>query len=124
GFIEQYFPTQINTDLTAAAAGSRSGTLANLQYSDGIDLHPELVITAGNSQGNIGPATGVPIVDPPPNAQPLSRAITIPGYTHLDVLTAARVQNNGLPEPVSANVASFMLQVARNGRGALGSAGP
>lgn len=122
GVIEQYFPTQINTDLTAAAAGNRSGTLSHLQYSDGIDLHPELVITAGNSQGNVGPATGIPIVDPPPNGQPLSRAITIPGYTHLDVLTAARVQNNGLPEPVSANVASFMLQLVRDRKHGFGSA--
>jgi hypothetical protein len=31
------------------------------------------------------------------------------GYQHLDVLTAARVQNNGRPEPVSTNLARFAV---------------
>ena len=29
------------------------------------------------------------------------------GYQHLDVLTAAPVQNDGRPEPVSTNLARF-----------------
>lgn len=30
-----------------------------------------------------------------------------PGYQHLDVLTAAPVQNDGRPEIVSSNLAAF-----------------
>jgi len=43
--------------------------------------------------------------------------IVAPGYNHLDVLTAARVQNNGLPEPSSSTLASWMSEIIGPPRG-------
>ncbi len=39
-------------------------------------------------------------INPPP--------VIVPGYHHLDVLTAAPAQNNGKPEMVSTNLAQFV----------------
>jgi hypothetical protein len=47
----------------------------------------------------------------PANGNPLSRTITIPGYNHLDVLDAARRQNDGRPEPTAAALAAFAIKV-------------
>ena len=110
-FIEQYFPTRISTDVESLGEGDRSGTLENLRY-DGVSKRPALIIAAGDSQNNSAPDSGPPIVGDPPNARKLSRRITIPGYNHNDVLTAARRQNDGRPEPSSTELAAFMLKVA------------
>ena len=39
--------------------------------------------------------------------KPHSGSITSPGYNHLDVITAARKQNDGRPEPTSQALARF-----------------
>ncbi|MFL5870550.1 MAG: hypothetical protein ACJ75R_05675 [Solirubrobacterales bacterium] len=111
-FIEQYFPTRILTDVAAASSGDRGGSLANIRY-DGIPRRPALVITAGDSGSNSAPDNGPPQVQAPPNDNPLSRHISIPGYNHLDVVTAARRQNDGEPEPSSTALTRFVLSVTR-----------
>ena len=63
-------------------------------HPDGIEANPTLTVLAGDGllAGRI-----------PADLDPVVAA----GYQHLDVLTAAPVQNNCRPEPVSTNLARF-----------------
>ena len=47
-----------------------------------------------------------------PNDLAESREIVIPGYNHLDVLAAARKQNDDRPEPAAKALFEFMADVA------------
>ena len=109
-FIEQYFPVRLLKDLQAAGSGDRSGSLSHLRY-DGASKRSAIIVRAGDSLNNGAPDGGRPDKGQPPNGRPLSRSVTIPGYNHLDVITAARRQNDGRPEPSSQALASFALAV-------------
>ena len=111
-FIEQYFPTKLLKDLQRAGRGDRSGSLSHLKYDDGPSRRPAIIVRAGDSMDNSAPDSGPPINGEPPNEKPLSRSITIPGYNHLDVLTAARRQNDGRPEPTAHALAGFARKVS------------
>jgi len=102
-FTEEYFPTDLLLDLSAAAIGVRTGTLRDLAYSDGIAIRPAVYVDA--SEG-LAPSLG-PV---PPGASPQVH-VTAEGYNHLDVLTAAADQNDGQPELASATLASWMAAV-------------
>jgi pimeloyl-ACP methyl ester carboxylesterase len=109
-FVEQYFPTRIMTDVVAAEGGDRSGSLAGLKH-DGPAMKPILLIQAGDSDDNDGPDSGpARVTSTKPNDKPLSREIEIPGYNHLDVTTAARVQTDGHTEISSAKLALFAMK--------------
>lgn len=114
-FIEQYFPTKLLKDLRDAGQGDRSGSLSHLKYDDGPSRRAALIVRAGDSQDNSAKDSGPPIEGDPPNSRPLSRSITVPGYNHLDVLTAARHQNDGRPEPTSKTLAQFAAKVTKRG---------
>ena len=109
-FTENYFPSALVTDITAAEAGSRSGTLAALRYTNGITAHPSVYVDGGEG---IAAGLGGAI----PNGPAPQIHVTAPGYNHLDVLTAAAVQNNGQPELSSSTLESWMSQI-------VGPAGP
>ena len=109
-FTEQYFPTRIFTDVAAAQAGDRSGDLSNLRY-DGVSKRPGLLIQAGDSDDNSGEDSGPPEQGEPPNEMPDSREVILPGYNHLDVVTAARKQNDGRPEGSSTSLVDFACDV-------------
>ncbi len=98
-FAEEYFPTRITTDIGFAQAGSRDGDLAHVRYAGGPATRPRLTIFA---------ADGVTDRKAPP-ARPGDVAVTLPGYDHLDVVTAAPRQNDGQPEDTAAAVVDFML---------------
>jgi hypothetical protein len=100
-FVEHYFPTRLVRDMDDAANGNRQGSLSNLRY-DGPAKRPALMIQA---------ADGFGADSEPPNRRPLSRKVVLPGYNHVDVLTAARRQNDGRPEPGSTALTDFVLQV-------------
>jgi hypothetical protein len=112
-FIEQYFPTKILKDLQNAGQGDRSGNLSHLKYAKGPRKRPAIIVRAGDSMNNDAPDSGPPIKGPPPNKKPLSRSIRVPGYNHLDVITAARHQNDGRPEPTSKALAGFAKRVTK-----------
>lgn len=50
---------------------------------------------------------GIPVAD---SGNPRDRVTELPGYNHLDVLTAAATPNGGHPEAVSAGLAEFAAE--------------
>jgi pimeloyl-ACP methyl ester carboxylesterase len=110
-FIEQYFPVKLLIDLQNSGNGDRTGDLSHIMY-DGIAKRPAYIVRAGDSMNNTPPDSGPPIKGGKPSPQPHSGSITIPGYNHLDVITAARKQNDGRPEATSQALSRFALRVA------------
>ncbi|MFF6918474.1 hypothetical protein [Streptomyces sp. NPDC012466] len=90
-FTEQYFPTKLVTDIQLATSPQVKKLVV---HPEGLKANPVLTVLAGEGllAGRV-PAELHPVV--------------ADGYQHLDVLTAAPVQNNGRPEPVSTNLAGF-----------------
>ncbi|MET9088608.1 hypothetical protein ABZX77_43165 [Streptomyces sp. NPDC004237] len=90
-FTEQYFPTKLITDLELATSPQVKQLVV---HPRGLTADPTLTVLAGDGllAGRV-PADLHPVV--------------ADGYQHLDVLTAAPVQNDGRPEPVSDNLARF-----------------
>lgn len=106
-FTEVYFPTQLAEDSIALGSGDHGGTLAGLKYTNGISMHPAMYVDGGSGLARVMDPTNSLI----PNSPPPLVHVSAPGYNHLDVLTAARVQNNGQPELSSTTLASWMEQV-------------
>lgn len=90
-FTEQYFPTKLVTDLQLATSPQVKRLIVR---PEGLTANPTLTVLAGD-----GLLAGRVLSDLHP--------VVADGYQHLDVLTAAPVQNNGLPEPVSTSLAGF-----------------
>jgi hypothetical protein len=90
-FTEQYFPTKLVTDIQLSTSPQVKRLVV---HPEGLTANPTLTVLAGDGllAGRV-PADLDPVV--------------AEGYQHLDVLTAAPVQNNGRPEPVSHNLARF-----------------
>ena len=108
-FTEQYFPTRLLTEV----AGAEAAGFEDLRY-DGASMKPGLLIQAGDSGDNSAPDEGPRIKGEPPNDLPRSREIILPGYNHLDVVTAARSQNDGRREPSSRALTNFALRVVKD----------
>ncbi|QHN32730.1 hypothetical protein GII32_22160 [Gordonia amarae] len=92
-FTEWYFPTSLFTSLMNRASPE---AFAHRLYPNAALRAPMGTFQAG---GGIG-------ID---NPRGHGRLITLPGYNHLDVLTAAAKQNNGRPERVSENLAAMAV---------------
>jgi hypothetical protein len=90
-FTEQYFPTKLVTDIELATSPQVRRLVV---HPDGLTADPTLTVLAGDGllAGRV-PADLHPVI--------------ADGYQHLDVLTAAPVQNDGRPEPVSTHLARF-----------------
>ncbi|MFE7902840.1 hypothetical protein ACFU3E_36160 [Streptomyces sp. NPDC057424] len=90
-FTEQYFPTKLVTDIQLSTSPQVKKLVV---HPEGLKANPVLTVLAGEGllAGRV-PAELNPVV--------------ADGYQHLDVLTAAPVQNNGRPEPVSTSLAGF-----------------
>ena len=91
-FTEWYFPMRLPSDLAQSTAPSFA---AHHLYRDGVTRNP--VLTLRGSGGITLPASN----------HPNAVAITLPGYNHIDVLTAAADQNDGHGEPVSRALVEF-----------------
>lgn len=90
-FTEQYFPTKLVTDLQLATSPQVKRLVV---HPGGLTADPTLTVLAGDGllAGRV-PADLDPVV--------------ADGYQHLDVLTAAPVQNDGRPERVSTSLTEF-----------------
>lgn len=114
-FIEQYFPTRLLLDVVAAESGGE-GEFPN-RVHEGIGERPALLVQAGDSDSNSGESeSGSGGGEEPPNSNPLSREVVLAGYNHLDVVTAAKRQNDGRPERSSGALTRFALAATRGGR--------
>ncbi|MEE2031890.1 hypothetical protein [Rhodococcus chondri] len=87
-FTEWYFPMRLPSDLSQTSAPQRI-------HRDGVARNPVLTL-----QGSGG-------ISLPPSGHPGDVPIVLPGYNHIDVLTAAADQNDGRAEPVSRALAEF-----------------
>ena len=87
-FMEHYFPMRLAVETMFGTDG--------IVHRDGVSKRPVLDIVAGD-----GPNLGGD------NTRPGSPVV--PGYDHLDVLTASPVQNNGEPEPVTTYLLEFIF---------------
>ncbi|MET7654483.1 hypothetical protein [Streptomyces sp. NPDC005486] len=90
-FTEQYFPTKLVTDIQLATSPQVKRLVV---HPAGLTANPTLTVLAGDGllAGRI-----------PADLHPVIAA----GYQHLDVLTAAPVQNDGRPEPVGTALETF-----------------
>ena len=87
-FVEKYFPMRL-------AVESMMGSDV-VVHPEGVSMRPMINIVAGD-----GAKLGL---DQLPPDSPV-----IPGYNHLDVLTAAAVQNDGQPEKVTTHLLDFIF---------------
>ncbi|MDN5722034.1 MAG: hypothetical protein L0H20_03380 [Corynebacterium sp.] len=94
-FTEGYFPTRLAVE---AMNNSGPAVVAHRLHRGALDAGPVLTVNGGEGIG----------IEPLSRAQQ-SRTVVLPGYAHLDVVTAAARQNNGLPEQVSTNLAAFAV---------------
>lgn len=95
-FIEGYFPMKLNLDAFLMFGGS-SGASPGQVHPQGVASRPNLNIFAGD-----GPIRGLaPLLSP--------QSPVVPGYQHLDVLSAAPTQNNGMPEQTSSLMLDYLF---------------
>jgi hypothetical protein len=87
-FVEKYFPMRL-------AVESMMGSDV-VVHPEGISMHPVIDIIAGDG-AKLGESQ-LPADSP-----------VVPGYNHLDVLTAAAVQNDGQPEKVTTYLLDFIF---------------
>ena len=92
-FTEAYFPTRLVSDIEL---GTQVDTVKrHYLRTDGVSQNPVLTILAGD-----GLTKGMTGLDP-------LHPVILPGYQHLDVLTAATPQNGGGAEQGAAHLATF-----------------
>lgn len=95
-FVEIYFPIKLTLDSMTGMMGSSAAAPGDV-HAGGVDARPKINIIAGG-----GPMRGM--------AQLISpNSPVVPGYQHLDVLSAAPVQNNGQPEQVVSHLLDFVF---------------
>ncbi|WP_223885409.1 hypothetical protein [Nocardia colli] len=98
---ETYFPARLFIDIGAGYGGARSGDMTNLRYRNMARTKPSYIAYAGD--GFVQQGVGI-VVPPPPTAQ----VVTLPGYSHVDTIGAARVQNDGKPDASAQSLADFV----------------
>ncbi|MGI5218742.1 hypothetical protein [Nocardia sp. CA-290969] len=91
-FTEWYFPSRLALDLQQRTAPS---VTAHHLYPDLLTDRPVLTVQGSG---------GLPL---PESGSRRETRITLPGYNHLDVLTAAHPASDGAPEPVAVQLAAF-----------------
>jgi hypothetical protein len=112
-YVEQYFPTRLAVDVFAAEGGDRSGELENLRH-DGISKRPSLLVQAGDSDTNSG---GELEAGREWERDGIGGELTLGGYNHIDVVSAAFRQHDRRPEGSAKALMRFARKaVARRER--------
>ncbi|MFF2556896.1 hypothetical protein ACFVUS_38235 [Nocardia sp. NPDC058058] len=101
---ETYTPARLFIDIGAGYGGARGGDMTNLRYHNMARTKPSYIAYAGD--GFVQQGAGV-VVPPPPTAQ----VVTLPGYSHVDTIGAARVQNDGKPDASAQTLADFVKSI-------------
>ncbi len=100
-FLEHYYPTMLTVDAVLAGVGSRDGDFSRIVYTDAARVKPRLTLVAGDGLADArepAPPEGVP-----------SEVLVLPGYDHVDVITAAPVQSDGTREKTALATTDFVL---------------
>ncbi len=100
-FVEAYFPMQLAIDVIFGVAGDRGGDLSNIRYPRAPSSMPRVTLMGGDSFTAQLAKAG--LRDLPADTR------FLPGYNHLDVVTASPNQRGGGPEPVAQAVTRFVL---------------
>ncbi|MPY44181.1 hypothetical protein FNH04_31035 [Streptomyces phyllanthi] len=90
-FTEDYFPTRLVTDIQLI---DEPELARKLVHKNGLTANPRITFVAGD---------GILADHVPEDENP----VILPGYQHLDVLTAAPVQNGGGREQISVRLSAF-----------------
>ncbi|MFI6337666.1 hypothetical protein [Streptomyces sp. NPDC050535] len=90
-FTEDYFPTKLVTDIQLSSDPQIS---RHMLHPDGLTANPTITFVAGD---------GILADRIPADKNP----VVLPGYQHLDVLTAAPTQNGGGREQISVLLSDF-----------------
>ncbi|MGA5501411.1 hypothetical protein [Streptomyces umbrinus] len=90
-FTEDYFPTKLVTDLSLV---DDARIARNMAHPGGLTANPTITFVAGD---------GILADHIPADKNP----VVLPGYQHLDVLTAAPVQNGGSRERIATLLSAF-----------------
>ncbi|WP_404829242.1 hypothetical protein [Streptomyces albicerus] len=90
-FTEDYFPTRLVTDIQLIDDPQLAGKLV---HKEGLTANPKVTFVAGD---------GILADHIPQDENP----VVLPGYQHLDVLTAAPVQNDGNRERIATLLSAF-----------------
>lgn len=98
-FTTHYESMRIVVDFLRTVVGDYSGALRDLRQPRALDTLPHIRILAGDNTFGAGAP------DPPPD-----NTVVLPGYTHIDVISAAARQNDGQPERGAARLTSFVLE--------------
>jgi hypothetical protein len=99
---ESWFPTRLVVDIGSVAAGDRSGPFKAVVHPHPTQRKPRFVVLAGDG---VLRKQGI---------RPLDPHTVLPGYEHLDVLTAAERQNDGQPERSSQTLVDFTVKATAN----------
>ncbi|WP_405163152.1 hypothetical protein OG203_43990 [Nocardia sp. NBC_01499] len=98
---ETYFPMRLVIDIGAGYGGARGGEMAGLRYHGMSRPKPNFVAWAGDSAVQF--ATNV--FYPAPAA---AQVVSLPGYNHIDTISAAATQNDGQPDYSGELLARFI----------------
>ncbi|TPQ16169.1 hypothetical protein [Streptomyces sporangiiformans] len=93
-FTEDYFPTKLVTDLYLVDEPQIAG---HMPHTEGLKANPSVTFVAGD---------GILADHIPEDKNP----VVLPGYQHLDVITAAPVQNDGKREQIATRLSAFARQ--------------
>ena len=100
-FLEHYYPTMLTVDSILVGAGDRSGDFAHVRYETAARDKPRLTIAAGDGLADGREPAGPPGVT--------NEVLVLPGYDHVDVITAAPRQADGSRERAALATTDFVL---------------
>ncbi|MBJ7330279.1 MAG: hypothetical protein JHC95_10300 [Solirubrobacteraceae bacterium] len=101
-FVEAYFPMQLVVDVLFGQAGDRGGDLSSIRYPQAPRGMPRVTLLGGESFTMRILKVG--LRDLPSDLQ------VIPGYQHLDIVTASPQQPGGGKEPVAEAVTELVIE--------------
>lgn len=108
-FLEHYYPTMLTADSILVGLGSRTGDFAHIRYDAAARERPRLTIVAADGLADTREPAGPPGV--------ANEVVELPGYDHVDVITAAPRQADGSRERAALATTDFVLAQAGRTQG-------
>lgn len=103
-FLEHYYPTMLTVDAILVGLGNRTGDFSHIRHDTAARDKPRLTIVAGDGLADTREPAGPPGV--------ANIVLELPGYDHVDVITAAPRQHDGSRERAALATTEFVLAEA------------